>query len=256
VGRTDTGAAQAGQQEGEVTVADVVAHQFLADKAEAIRTTARNAVFEIGKHLTEAREKCRHGTWLAWLHNEFHWSHTTADKYMAIYAAMDGGKLQPKLQFGLSISSLALLAAPSTPETAVDEVVEQAKVGRKVPHSRVKAMVAEHKPEPKPGAPPSSPPQAPVPAPPAPQRFDVPTTGPIVEQRVNDGERAEAFRVLEIARRTRARDPRSDIVTLCNWIEKYAVPMVAVAREARPGERNTPTRLENVRENTTSEGAE
>jgi hypothetical protein len=178
VGRTDTAAAQAGQQEGEVTVADIVAHQFLADKAEAIRTTARNAVFEIGKHLTEAREKCPHGKWLPWLRDEFGWSHTTADKYMSIHAAIAAGKLQPKLQFGLSISSLALLAAPSTPETAVNEVVEQAKVGRKVPHSRVKAIVAEHKPEPKPGAPPSSPPQAPVPAPPAPQRFDVPTTGP------------------------------------------------------------------------------
>jgi hypothetical protein len=76
---------------------------------------------------------------------------------------------------------------------------------------------------PRPSAPPSDAP-APAPAQPAPRK---PTTSPIIEQRVNDSERAEASRVLEIARRIRARDPRSDIVTLCNWIEKYAVPMLA-----------------------------
>jgi transposase-like protein len=84
------------------------------------------------------------------------------------------------------------------------------------------------------GAPPSD---APVPAPPASRK---PTTSPIIEQRVNDGERAEASCVLEIARRIRARDPRSDIVTLCNWIEKYAVPMVAVTWNPSPHATGTP----------------
>jgi hypothetical protein len=39
-------------------------HQFLAQKADAIRALARKSVFEIGKHLVEARDKCPHGKWL------------------------------------------------------------------------------------------------------------------------------------------------------------------------------------------------
>jgi DNA-binding Lrp family transcriptional regulator len=83
-------------------------------------------------------------------------------------------------------------------------------------------------------APPSD---APAPAPPAPRKL---TTGPIIEQCVNDGERAGASRVLEIARRIRACDPRSDIVTLCNWIEKYAVPMLAATVAAEASEHRAP----------------
>jgi hypothetical protein len=126
--------------------------QFLAEKADAIRALARRSVFEIGKHLVEARDKCPHGKWLPWLRDEFGWSHTTADKYMAIYTAMKDGQIAPKLQFGLSMSSLALLAAPSTPEEARTEVaeqakavIEQAKPGKKIPHAQVKATVDKHR---------------------------------------------------------------------------------------------------------------
>ena len=206
--------------------------QFLAEKADAVRTTARNAVFEIGKHLTEAREKCPHGKWLSWLEGEFGWSHTTADKYMSIHAAIAAGKLQPKLQFGLSISSLALLSAPSTPEKAVNEVAEQAKVGGKVAHSRVKATVDKHRGTAKPRTEereqPDVLPTAEAPPPPA----------------TPAGHLKAPTEILEIAHRVRARDTRSEIIDLCDWVIAHARPMVAVtapiARGPEAAERAAP----------------
>src|SRR5258707_10511211 len=99
--------------------------QFLAEKAEKIRALARRSVFEVGKLLAEVREKCPHGRWLPWLQDEFGWSHTHADNYMNIYRAMESGQIADKLQFGLGVSSLALLAAPSAPEAAREEVTER-----------------------------------------------------------------------------------------------------------------------------------
>jgi hypothetical protein len=213
---------------GEITDAT---DQFLAEKADAIRTLARRSVFEIGKHLVEARDKCPHGKWLPWLQDEFGWSHTTADKYMAIYTAMKDGQIAPKLQFGLSISSLALLAAPSTPEEARADVAEQAKAvikqakpGKKIPHAQVKATVDKHRGTTKlrtkgheqPGAQPSDA-----------EPSAVERKQPLPLATSADRLKAPA-EILEIARRVRARDTRSEIIDLCDWVISYAQPMVAV----------------------------
>src|SRR5258708_36762306 len=112
-----------------MTASLTVTDQFLAEKAETIRTLARRSVFEIGKHLAEVREKCPHGMWAPWLQSQFGWSYTHADNYMKIYAAMRDGKFQQKLEFGLSVSSLALLASPSTPDKAVAEVTDTVEAG-------------------------------------------------------------------------------------------------------------------------------
>jgi hypothetical protein len=105
---------------------------------------------------------------------------------------------------------------------------------------------------------PSSPAPASIPVA-APQRPDAPADDDVrVERRIDDGDRAEASRVLEIARRVRARDTRSEIIDLCDWVIARALPMVAVVQEPHPGERNTPTRspaTENIHENAISEAA-
>lgn len=210
--------------------------QFLAQKADAIRALARKSVFEIGKHLVEARDKCPHGKWLPWLQDEFGWSHTTADKYMAIYAAMKDGQIAPKLQFGLSISSLALLAAPSTPEEARTEVaeqakavIEQAKPGKKIPHAQVEATVDKHRGTTKPRT--RSLQQS------THKRMLATPTAEVPSPLATPAGHLKApTEILEIARRVRARDTRSEIIDLCDWVIAHALPMVAVtAPKARVG---------------------
>jgi hypothetical protein len=127
---------------GALTATD----QFLAEKAEAIRTLARRSVFDIGKELAEVRDKCPHGRWLPWLESEFGWSHTHADNYMKIFRAIESGQIASKLQFGLGVSSLALLAAPSTPDEARAEVTERVEEGEKLSQHDVKAILGMHKP--------------------------------------------------------------------------------------------------------------
>ncbi len=135
--------------------------QFMAEKAEAIRTIGRTAVFGIGKHLAEVREKCPHGMWAPWLQSQFGWSYTHADNYMKIYAAMRDGKFQQKLEFGLSVSSLALLASPSTPDKAVAEVTGRVEGGEQLTRAQVKGIVEERKPAlPEPPVRPEPPPEA------------------------------------------------------------------------------------------------
>jgi hypothetical protein len=217
--------------------------QFLAEKADAIRTTARNAVFEIGKHLNEVRGKCPHGRWLSWLQDEFGWSHTTADKYMAIYAAIAAGKLQPELQFGLSIRSLALLSAPSTPKTVVDEVaeqakavIEQAKPEKKIPHARVKATVDRHRGATKPPIKGREQPDAP----PTGSERSAADRKRSLQPATPPGRVKAPAEILDIARRVRARDTRLEIIELCDWVIAHAMPMVAVTAPNQLASREDP----------------
>ena len=119
--------------------------KFLAEKADAIRSVAKNAVFEIGRHLTEARAKCEHGKWLPWLEREFAWSRQTADNYMNVFEAVRSGKLPTVGNLDFDKHSLYLLAAPSTPEAARVEVVARAEAGEILSNERVKATVAKHR---------------------------------------------------------------------------------------------------------------
>jgi len=52
--------------------------EFLAEKAGAIRALAKNVVrdvIEIGRHLSETKDRVGHGKYLQWIEREFEWSH-------------------------------------------------------------------------------------------------------------------------------------------------------------------------------------
>jgi Protein of unknown function (DUF3102) len=62
---------------------------FLAETADAIRGLTKNVVrdvLEIGRRLTQAKERVGHGNWLPWLEREFGWMDKTAEKWMNVYA--------------------------------------------------------------------------------------------------------------------------------------------------------------------------
>jgi len=146
----------------------------LAQHAEAIRAAGRRTVenvIEIGRRLTEARELCDHGEWLAWLKEEFSWSRQTADNLINVYEASKSLNFS---NLDLPVSSLYLLARPSTPEAARQEVFDKAESGEPVSYRRTQDIVAKHKK-----------PYLPSYTPDAPPRDDPSADGDLIDQIIN-----------------------------------------------------------------------
>ena len=102
----------------------------LAEHAEAIRVLGRQTVanvIEIGRRLTEAKALAGHGGWLPWLEREFGWTDKTAERFMSIASKSD--KLS---NLDVPISGLYLLAAPSTPDSATEEIIDRVEFGEKL----------------------------------------------------------------------------------------------------------------------------
>jgi hypothetical protein len=128
------------------TPASPAARSALAAHADAIRMCGRRVVSEIaeiGQHLTEAKALVSHGGWLPWLEREFKWTDETARRFMNVYEASKSHNL---LDLDIPLSGLYLLAAPSTPRGAVNEVINNAKNGEKVTVADVKSAIGQHKP--------------------------------------------------------------------------------------------------------------
>jgi hypothetical protein len=114
---------------------------ILVEHAEAIRKLGKQAVAEIGRRLTECKKIVGHGNWLPWLDREFGWSDRTALNFMRAYEMST--KSENFSDLSLPISGLYLLAAPSTPEEARDEIIERAKAGEKVSTGTIKKTIAK-----------------------------------------------------------------------------------------------------------------
>jgi N6-adenosine-specific RNA methylase IME4 len=118
---------------------------FLDECANLIRQLGKTAlanVIEIGRLLTECRRRLPHGAWLPWLEREFGWTDRTALNYMRLYAMASKSEIVSDLD--LPLRDLYLLAAPSTPEAARQEIIEHAEAGDRLHHDDIAAIIAEH----------------------------------------------------------------------------------------------------------------
>jgi Protein of unknown function (DUF3102) len=115
----------------------------LAEHAEAIRVLGRRVigdVIEIGRRLTDAKERCGHGKWLPWLKREFGWSADTALRFMQVAEFAKNRNLR---DLEIPVSGLYRLAAPSTPEAARDEVIERSEGGEHLTPAQIKETIAK-----------------------------------------------------------------------------------------------------------------
>jgi hypothetical protein len=132
--------------QGEAAEALRLSERTLAENAEEIRNLGKRAagdVIEIGRRLTEMKELCGRGNWLPWLQREFGWTDRHALNYMRVYGL--SLKSENFSDLRISVSGLYLLAAPSTPPEAVDEVIERAKSGERQAHAEIKGKIDEIK---------------------------------------------------------------------------------------------------------------
>jgi hypothetical protein len=127
------------------SVSNQASSEKLAAAAARIRALRKGLiadVIEIGRLLSECKALLVHGQWLPWLNREFQWSERTARNFIAAYE-LAKDKSANFADFNLDISSIYLLAAPSTPKKAIDEVFRRAEAGESVAHHEVKRIIAE-----------------------------------------------------------------------------------------------------------------
>jgi len=120
----------------------IITQQRAGEIKTLMRATAEN-IMQVGEKLLEVQAKLGNGQFDAWLQAEFDWSRRTAYNFIGVYKQFRGRA--NFAQMDVATSALYLLAAPSTPDSAVDEVLSRAEAGERISHTEAKAIVAEHK---------------------------------------------------------------------------------------------------------------
>jgi hypothetical protein len=93
----------------------------IANRIRRRNTRIVEDVISNGNDLSKAKAQLDHGEWLRWLDREFDWTDRTAQSYMRL---AEMAKTKSISDFArLPLSGLYLLAAPSTPETVRDEII-------------------------------------------------------------------------------------------------------------------------------------
>lgn len=96
------------------------------DAAKAINRIAARHVRLIGKHLLAAKDAIPHGSFTHWVESELGMSARTAQNYMAASRWLEN---KPEPVSHLPAKVIYALAAPTTPASLVQEVVDAAAVG-------------------------------------------------------------------------------------------------------------------------------
>ena len=145
----------------------IINDPVLIEHVTEIRRLGKRAVedvIEIGRRLTECRGILGYGNWLPWLDREFGWSEATAHNFMHVFELAES-KSTNFADLNLSVSTLYLLAAPSTPEESRTEIINRVEAGEQVPVAEVKKTIARGKRKAKGVADPAPAPVEPEPAP-------------------------------------------------------------------------------------------
>jgi hypothetical protein len=154
----------AAQTRKRATVLALNNKRVLGEHAAEIRRLGKRViadVVEIGRRLTECKELVGHGGWLPWLNHEFGWSDRQALNYMRVYEMVTKSENFADL-VTISVSGLYMLAAPSTPESARDEILDRAGAGEQLAVADVKKTIQAHKAAPMGELHPEEPAQAPA----------------------------------------------------------------------------------------------
>ena len=127
--------------------ARLVSDPVLAEHVAEIRRLGKRAiedVIEIGRRLRECKEIVGHGNWLSWLDREFGWSEGTALNFMHVHELAQSTSAN-FANLNLPVSTLYLLAAPSTPAAVRNGILERIGAGEQMSSFEVKKTIAKAK---------------------------------------------------------------------------------------------------------------
>ena len=120
----------------------IVVQQRTGEIRSLVRRSAQD-VCDLGAKLIEVKDRLGDGNFREWLRSEFGWSHMTAYRFIQVHERFGRNNL---LQVDVAPSALYLLAAPSTPEEAVDEALERAAGGERITHAAARDIVGTYRP--------------------------------------------------------------------------------------------------------------
>lgn len=115
--------------------------QYTNEIKGLMNRTVQNTI-EIGQKLIEVKEQLGHGNFTNWLKFEFHWSISTATRFMQVGEQF---KFIKMANLDIAASALYLLAAPSTPDKARKETLGRAMAGEAITCTLTKEIVNRHK---------------------------------------------------------------------------------------------------------------
>lgn len=110
---------------------------------KALMKRAASDIIEIGQKLIEVKARLEHGQFIGWFEAELGLERTMATKFMQVaerFGSVDMLKIST-----FAPSALYLLAAPSTPDSAVDDVMIRAEEGEPITHNLVRGIIHDHK---------------------------------------------------------------------------------------------------------------
>lgn len=120
----------------------IVVQQRTGEIKSLVKRVARDIV-EIGGKLAEVKDRLgRNDRFTAWLEAELKWAERTAYNFITVWQKFKDADFALE---NIATSAIYLLAAPSTPDVAVDAVRKIAQEGGEITHSIAKAIVAEAK---------------------------------------------------------------------------------------------------------------
>jgi len=121
---------------------------LLANHVAEIKRLGRRMVsdaIEIGRRLDACKFIVGHGNWTPWLDENFGWTDRTAQNLINVYLMTTKTKSENFSDLSLPLSALYLLASPSTPPEAIDEIVARADRGEATKLADVKETIGRHK---------------------------------------------------------------------------------------------------------------
>lgn len=125
---------------------DAESRIVIQQKTGEIKTIAKRMardVVDIGERLAEIKDRLASSErFTAWLGAELGWSERAAYYYIAVFQKFAGEDFEI---VKIATSALYLLAAPSTPPAAVEQVKRLAREGEKITHTVAKAVVEDAK---------------------------------------------------------------------------------------------------------------
>lgn len=124
---------------------DIDTRAFVETRTSEIKTLVKRSaqdIIEIGQKLTEVKARLGHGNFGAWLEAEFEWSESAAQKLMSVAHKFKNVNFT---DLSIAPSALYMLAAPSTPDEAVDEAMQRAQNGERITYNAAKEIMSQYR---------------------------------------------------------------------------------------------------------------
>jgi hypothetical protein len=122
--------------------------EFLATAATEILRHSRlvvSSIMQIGRTLTEVKERIGHGRYQAFVRDRLHFSRTTARQFVQCYQMLKSANFADLESLKIDASALYVLARPTTPEEIRTKALAMARMPDGISHAEVIQLVAKSK---------------------------------------------------------------------------------------------------------------